>query len=202
MSTKVKTPTGCLNPFYRRSPPLFHPPSAKYLSQGVHCIQLTTARKSFIIFSSFPTTMFTLPFLSNVHQLKTHLFFILSRLIHAAQKDLTWSISNMKFPNLNFLSKKFLLLFERNHPSLLFFYFPGLIFPHLFSLPMTESVELATAFHNSIKSIVLPTLSTDGYYSNENVHYVDSMELRNTLRLFKSIRTPPQSRKILFISSM
>ena len=52
---------------------------------------------------------------------------------------------------------------------------------------MSSSVELATAFHNSKRSAMLPTLSASGWYSNSEVHYVDSVTLRDSLKRIHDI---------------
>lgn len=49
-------------------------------------------------------------------------------------------------------------------------------------LSMSDSPELTTAFQDAQRSVVMSTLSADGVYGRHDVHYVDSMKLRDSLR--------------------
>lgn len=53
---------------------------------------------------------------------------------------------------------------------------------------MADSKDLATAFHNAKRSVLLPTISPDGIYINTEVHYIDSVVLRDSLSKMREIK--------------
>lgn len=49
-------------------------------------------------------------------------------------------------------------------------------------MKMIDNPSIATAFHSSIRTVVLPTLSVDGDFLVDSITYIDSLKLRDELR--------------------
>ena len=53
---------------------------------------------------------------------------------------------------------------------------------------MADSEELATAFQDAKRSAIVPTLSPEGFYSQEVVHFIDSVRLRDSLLSLRAFK--------------
>lgn len=58
---------------------------------------------------------------------------------------------------------------------------------------MSDSAELATAFQSAKRSAVLPSLNSNGIYTNSDIHYIDSISLRDSLVKIREIETSQEN---------